>query len=276
MEAERQRQRARQYAVCTYALRHDQVADGAEAIYDQALTNGLAAIVAHQCPGAEMQRGTTGKALAAEALLKVLKKLGIDAGGGVVRVMHDPGRPAYEDNLAFGRLENFTTVDVPAFREALRVTQEIRHARATGDAGQALTDRHVEALAALDYHPALFSITDELMERSQAGIAGRDAAERTRACAYYQALDDDERERREAIYYEDAHAWETKNERSVVEDCPVCGALALVAPELDRVIAEIGIGYCFVCSYQRTAEVAEDAAYALDMEQAIDRAMERD
>ena len=52
--------------------------------------------------------------------------------------------------------------------------------------------------------------------------------------------------------------------------------LALVAPDRDPVIAEIGIGYCFVCSYQRTGEVAEDAAYELDMERAIDRAMERD
>ncbi len=46
MEEDRQNERARQYAVCTYALRNDRASDGAEAIYDQALTNGLAAIVA--------------------------------------------------------------------------------------------------------------------------------------------------------------------------------------------------------------------------------------
>jgi hypothetical protein len=43
-----------------------------------------------------------------------------------------------------------------------------------------LTEKRVEALEALDYHPALFSISDELIERSQAGIAGRDPAERAR------------------------------------------------------------------------------------------------
>jgi type 1 glutamine amidotransferase len=44
----------------------------------------------------------------------------------------------------------------------------------------------------------------------------------------------------------------------------------------DNVIGEIGIGFCFVCSYGRKAEVAEEAAYQLDMERAIQRAVERD
>jgi hypothetical protein len=42
------RRRARQYAVCTYALDYDHVTDGAEGVLDQALTNGLAAIVSHE------------------------------------------------------------------------------------------------------------------------------------------------------------------------------------------------------------------------------------
>lgn len=275
MDAERQRQRARQYAVCAYALRHDRVADGAEAIYDQALTNGLAAIVAHHWPGEEM-KASSRQALAASGLLEVIKQHGTDAGDGTVRVVHDPTRPEYEEHPALGELENFTTVDVPAFNQALQVTQAIRHARATGEPGTTLTEAHVEALAKLDYHPALFAITDELVERSQAGIAARDEAERARAGAYYRALDDEERERREAINYEDAHTWETKGGRSIVDECPVCEVLALVARALDPVIEEIGIGFCFVCSYQRTPELAEELAYQLDIERAIDRAMDRD
>ena len=275
VNTERQSERARQYAVCTYALRHDRVADGAEAIFDQALTNGLAAIVAHHWPGAEM-KGSSGQALAASGLLKVIKKRGAEAGGGVVHVLHDPAKPLYEDHPALGRLENFTTVDVPAFNEALRVTQAIRHARGTGEAGTTLTERHVEALEKLDFHPALFAISDELIERSQAGTAGRDAAERARAAAYYQALDDDERERRLAIDYEAEHTGETKHGRSVVEECPVCGALALVAADFDPVIEEIGIGFCFVCSYRRSPELAEDLGYERDIERSIDRAMDRD
>lgn len=275
MDAERQRQRARQYAVCTYALSHDRVADGAEAIFDQALSNGLAAVVAHLWPGEEMTRGG-GQALPASALLKVIKRHGRDAGGGVIRVLHEPDLPEFEEHPTLGEFENFTTVDVPAFREALRVTQAIRHARATGKRGQMLTERHVDALAKLDYHPALFAISDELIERSQAGISARDATERARAAAYYRALDDEERERREAIDYETAHTWETKRDRSIVEQCPVCDTLALVAPDLDPVIQEIGIGFCFVCSYRRTPELAEELAYQLDIERSIDRAMERD
>jgi len=273
VDEDRQRERARQYAVCTYALRHDRVSDGAEAIYDQALTNGLAAIVAHNWPGADME-GSGGNTRAASGLLKVTADRGVQAERERVRVMHAVDqRPSRSSIL---RVENFTTVDVPALRDALRVTQAIRHARATGEDGAKLTEQHVEALAALDYHPALFAITDELVERSQAGIAGRDEAERARAAAYYQALDADERERREAIDYVSEHAWETHDDRSVVEECPVCSTRALVAPVQDNVIGEIGIGFCFLCSYGRKAEVAEEAAYQLDMERAIQRAVERD
>jgi hypothetical protein len=43
-----------------------------------------------------------------------------------------------------------------------------------------------------------------------------------------------------------------------------------------HVICEIGIGFCCVCSYQRTTEYAEEAAYQLDVDRAIERAVERD
>lgn len=218
-----------------------------------------------------------GRMLPASGLLTVIEERGIAIHDGQVRVLHAEGEPEFEDDPLFGRVENFVAVDVPAFREALQVTQAIRHARATGDDQTApLSETHVNALEALDHHPALFTITDELIERSQAGIAGRDAAERARAGAYYQALDIEERERRQTIDYTEQHAWETKDDRSVVEVCPVCETRALVAPETDTVIEEIGIGFCFVCSYQRTAEVAHEAAYQLDIERQIHRAVERD
>jgi hypothetical protein len=40
-------------------------------------------------------------------------------------------------------------------------------------------------------------------------------------------------------------AWEGPDDRSAVEHCPVCDALALVGPDLDPVIAEIGVGLLF-------------------------------
>lgn len=269
-----QRQRARQYAVCTYALRHDRVSDGAEAVYDQALTNGLAAIVAYTWPGAEWK--SSGRARAASDLLTVIEDRGIRAKPGTVRVRHRADEPEYENHFAFGEVENFVAINVSVLRDALKVTQAIRHARAGHEDGATLSDAHIDALAALDHHPALFAITDELIERSQTGIAGRDAAERARAGAYYEALDVDERARRQAIDYVAEHAWETHDDRSVVDDCPVCGTRALVAPITENVLGEIGIGFCFVCSYQRTAELAEETAYRLDMERAIQRATERD
>ncbi len=57
---------------------------------------------------------------------------------------------------------------------------------------------------------------------------------------------------------------------------PGCGVWALVAPDFDPVTEEIGIGFCFVCSYQRSAELAEDLGYQLDIERATSRAMGRD
>ncbi len=44
-----------------------------------------------------------------------------------------------------------------------------RHARATGEADATLTERHVAALEDLDYHPALFSISDELSSDPRLG-----------------------------------------------------------------------------------------------------------
>ena len=275
MQEEAQVARARQYAVCTYALRHDRVVDGAEAIYDQALTNGLAVIVAYNWPGAELNKSGS-RMLPASGLLDVIEERGIALDGGRVRVLHADEKPEFEEHPAFGQVENFVVVDVPTFRDALNATQAIRHARATGGDTTELAETHVEALADLDHHPALYAITDELIERTQAGIAGRDAAERKRAGAYYQALDAEERARREAIDYAAEHAWETQDDQSSVEVCPVCETRALVAPITENVIGEIGIGFCFVCSYQRTREVAEEAAYQLDIERQIERAVARD
>jgi hypothetical protein len=265
--------RARQYAVCSYALRHDRVQDGAEAIFDQALTNGLVAIVAHTWPGEEVRR--RGAMKSASELLDVIEQHGTSDDDGAVRVPDDPDGPEFEDDPIWGRVENFATVDVPALRDALDVTQAIRHARPDGD-DAVLSERHIEALTGLDRHAALFGISDELVERAQAGIAGRDAAERTRAGAYYRALGDEERQRREAIDYAAEYAWETQDDRTVVDECPVCENRALVAPALDGVIEEIGIGFCFVCSYHRTQEVAIEQAHELHIEQSLERLMQRD
>jgi hypothetical protein len=162
-------------------------------------------------------------------------------------------------------------------RDAIDATQAIRHARVDGHSGApTLTDEHIAALRELDYHPALFAIGDEVIERSRMSVRDRDLAERQRAAGYYQELDADERARRQAIDYRVEHEWQAEDHRTAVQRCPVCGTQALVAGTFDVFTEEIGIGTCLVCSYRRTREVADECGVELDMERQIERAMERD
>lgn len=276
VDEEIQRTRARQYAICTNALTTDRVSDGAEAVFDQALTNGLAAIVGYAWPGAELGGA---KVLSAAGLLDVIKQRGKADEDGIVRVLHDPNGPEYGDPSPFDDepSPNFTNVNEPVLRDALDVTQVIRHARADDRGGDAvLIDDHLAALAELGTHPALSAITGELVDQlvdwARQTASDRDATERERAGAYYQVLDADERGRREAIDYREAHDWETKDDRSAVEQCPVCENWALVAHRFDSFTDEVGIGTCHVCSYRRTAEIADEYGFDLDLERAIQRA----
>jgi hypothetical protein len=268
---ELQARRARQYAVCTYALDHDRATDGAEGVFDQALTNGLAAIVAHEWPGEEV--GRRGRMLAAAGLLDVLEQHGKHKDDGVVAILR-PGEPEYtqypfEDEP----MPNYTAVNVTVVREALSATQAIRHARDSGEPmDTALTGAHIAALRELDHHPALYALSDEVINRAECSVIQRDRIEQNRALDYWHSLGDAERGRREMIDYEAEYAWETPGDRCEVQDCPVCWQRSLVAGQFDSQLDEIGIGWCAACSYERTREVADDAATT----ELIRRAVERD
>lgn len=264
-----QRQRARQYAVCSYALTHDRVTDGAEGVFDQALTNGLAAIVAAEWPGAEFRKN--GTMHPASDLLKAIKARGVASDDDVVHVLR-PGEPEWIavtcDDDPF---PNFTVVDVAALTDALRATQAIRHARDDGAGTEpGLTERHITALQTLAHHPALFGVTDEEIDRAEARVANADAIEAKRADVYLAALSDEERARRMAISYPDEYACTARDERCEVEDCPVCSSLALVARTFDGWLDEIGIGTCIVCSYRRSPDVAEELATERMLDRHID------
>lgn len=266
-----QRGRARQYAICTYALDYGRVADGAEGIFDQALTNGLAAIVAHTWPGAEMS--SKGRALSAAGLLDVIEERGQAVDGGIVRVPHEVGGPEYTD-LPFdeGPMPNFTSVEIEPLRDAIRTTQAIRHARDLDNAAATvLTDAHMGALRELDYHPALFSLSSEAIDRLEEVTWSADATERARAERYLEALGDTERRRREQIDYAELYGFETTEDRVEVEECPVCLQTALVAATRDPLLDEIGVGHCVVCGYERTAGVAGDMALGVQIERATGR-----
>jgi hypothetical protein len=273
-----QRSRALEYGVCTTALTSDRVTHGAEGVFDQALTNGLAAIVAYAWPGAELS-GT--RVRSAAQLLDVIGRHGKAHEDGTVRVLHDPKGPEYEPPSPLfpdDPWPNFTSVNEPVLRDALDVTQAIRHARVDGRVSDmALTDEHRAALADLGFHPALRPIIDELADvlddATRANARARDGAERERAGAYHRQLDADETARREAIDYRGQHDWETSDgDRSVVEECRVCENWALVARGFDSFTEEVGIGTCHVCSYHRTAEIANEYGFEIDLERAIERA----
>lgn len=263
-----QQRRARQYAVCTYALEHDHVSDGAEGVFDQALTNGLAAIVAHEWPGEEHRGART---LSAAELLTVIETYGKAMDCGTVRILRQ-GEPEYvQTPLDDDEIPNFTPVDVKTLRDGINATQAIRHARDTDDDSPALTTGHLKALRDLDDHPALYAITDEQIDRAEQNVAETDRAEGERASAYWQSLTDDERSRRRAIDYQDEYAWETPESRCEVDLCPVCWTEAFVASTFDSWLDEIGIGACRACSYRRSPDVADDQAIELQIRRQMDR-----
>ncbi|NDU75957.1 hypothetical protein GWI34_25500 [Actinomadura sp. DSM 109109] len=302
-----QRGRARQYTLCTIALQYDRLSVGAEGVFDQALTNGLAAIVAYTWPGKEVKR--SGSILSATELLTTIENHGALAEDGedcVKRVPHDPDgtiydappgekkatedqnepaddetgewwlKPIWDDSTLARRhrLANFTTVNLTTLRAAVKATQAIRHARdadVDDEERQVLTEEHLHALMELDFHPALGGVGDAMQDRWYATTETADKAERARAARFYSLLCPDELERREQVDYRELHESHYKDEDVEVEECPVCGNLSLVADCKERTLCEIGVGTCVVCSYERSYAVAEDMAESLQLRRAIDR-----
>jgi len=265
-----QARRAQQYGLCAYAIAYDRVTDGAEGVFDQAVTNGLAAIVAHNWP--EELKSKDGKVKSARQLLTVIEERG-DPGGSpqVFRVRHDqadePAGQAFAADAGCDPL--FTAVDIATLRGAIGATQEMRHARdieATSES--ALTAEHIEALKALDCHPALRVLTDEQRDRDYIRTRDDDLIEQDRAHRYLGAVDPMEIERRASITYTLDYRSESGGE---VDQCPVCDNLSLVAAGRDGMLAMVSYGHCVVCSYERRPEIAEASAIDQRIRQLVDR-----
>lgn len=259
MRSETQARRAQQYAVCSYALTQDRITDGAEGVFDQALTNGLAAIVAAEWPGAESDRPAHIRS--AGSLLGVIEDKGTPGARGVIHLLRADG-PTWLPPL-FGEepTPNFTIVEVATLRDALEVTWAIRHARDADqeEAAAGLSEAHINALVELAHHPALYSV-DVAADRAEDRRHDADAVERQRAAAYYASLDDDERRLRESVDYEERYSYVARDGRCEVEECPVCGNISLAAERFDGWLDEIGIGTCIVCSYSRHPDLADELA----------------
>lgn len=260
MATDIQKRRARQYAVCSYALTQDRITDGAEGVFDQALTNGLAAIVAAEWPGEEFERSLHVRS--ASSLLKIVEQKGATGAKGVMHVLR-AGEPQWLPPPGFGEepTPNFTIVEVGTLRDALKVTWAIRHARDEDqEAVVGVSEEHINALVELARHPALYSMPDVAADRAEDRLHDADDIELRRAAAYYSALDDAEQGRREAVDYEDRYGYVAPDGRCEVEECPVCGNLSLAADRFDGWLDELGIGTCIVCSYSRHPDLADELA----------------
>ncbi|MFF0249987.1 hypothetical protein [Streptosporangium sandarakinum] len=252
----------------------DGITDGAEGVFDMALTNGLVAIVVHCWPD---KAGTAGRMLSASQLLNVIENKGRRADGGVVRVLHDPAGPEFTEwpfDLGDGPSPNFTEVAADVLRDALDATQEVRHARALDhEAARVITDEHLNALEALDDHPALRSLLFVTIDRYEQRVDDAGEAEISRAQAYLEAIGEAEEERRAGLDYVALYAESDRKGMVLaeVEECPVCGHTSFVATGWEGQLGDLGIGHCVICSYQRTEAVADNEATLLRIQWAAER-----
>ncbi len=254
--------RRRRYAQCTAALIR-RPGPGRASVFAQALNNGLASIVAFECPG--KLPANARKTPSARKLLGTIVGIGQEQADGAVLVPIAAGfDPASEEHLdrvlgpPKGTSAGVVRVNVPRLRAAIDATDAARHARAAsadtpdGDA--------IEALVALDQHPALRVLDDELQDQHEDEAMLADQAEKERAADYWASLPDEERTRRRSLgLAQGARASATKIAEPVEpSDCPVCRSTELT---VERVSDAFGLGFgpgvCLACGYRRSEEVAE-------------------
>ena len=216
IEVRRQVLRRVRYATNTLALQEDRIPP--EGPFDAALTNGLLAIIADELPGEEY-RPRRGMRSARELLRIVEAKAATTA--------------------------NLLVIEVAVLREALNLTQPVRHGRADDEFAVVEAD-HVAALIALDAHPAL-SFLD---------IARGHSVD---ACCVLAFQDLAEREL-------PAHP----KDRLLTPDpdtCDMCGRLTFLPLGWDDFGGTDAAGMCVACGHERTREEAYESA--------VDAAMSR-
>ncbi|GAB3855748.1 hypothetical protein GCM10029963_51000 [Micromonospora andamanensis] len=206
------------YGLNVVALERDLVPP--EGPFDVALTNGLAAMVASDHPGAE--KDGNGRMHPASRLLTILEN------GG--------------QNL-----------DYSVLREALSITQPLRHARAD-DEYLLPIQRHLAALVDLDGHPALRVL------------------DRARSAAHVDPLVVD-------LYMEAAaeatglYAMSPKDrlDQPDLEDCDECWRTTFLPSGIDEFGGTKSPGRCAACGYERDAETARELAIDAEWERVNDR-----
>ncbi|MFD6343452.1 hypothetical protein ACFWF9_01835 [Streptomyces roseolus] len=251
-------ERSYQFARCSAVLDRDHEVPGGEAIFDQALSNGLLAVVAAEWPGEEREpKGP--RMRSAAALLGVIKEKADEQPDGTFLI---PGTDPDSEGV---------WVDTTTLRDGVDKTQAARHGRGPGN----LERRHVDALLVLDEHRALRRIAEVMSDGQWVKAEVRDIYERDRAQKYLEFLGDEEAEFRaerapELVEY--PHPKHNPDREGCdLEDCGVCGYESFKL-DYPAEFEGTGSGACLVCSYTRT----HDTAYYLTLNAEMKRAMERD
>ncbi|MFD8414179.1 hypothetical protein ACFV2Q_20880 [Streptomyces sp. NPDC059650] len=265
-----QEQRAETYARCTAELEGDHTGPGAEAIFDQALTNGLAAVVSAEWGEAAATEKNGRRVRSAAALLDVVEeKAQEDPEEPGVFVIPDPAPLSAPNETLRGvwpwegvdSLALDTRIHVIVLRSGIKSTQPVRHASGRGG----LQREHIEALLALDHHKGLGTLGGEHADRAWEGTKADDRAARARAFALLLRLGDEEASNRAERARELHPSYHPKHNPDGLElqDCPVCGYTAFSPDHGDEHGMGIGVGQCLVCHYERTAGVAAEEAEKL-------------
>ncbi|GIF98325.1 hypothetical protein [Catellatospora citrea] len=218
-ELRRQVMRRLRYGLNVVALERDLVPP--EGPFDVALTNGLAAIVSLEDPGAEGD--SRGRMLPASALLKVLEDRG-------------------------------ELLDFPALREALDITQPLRHGRAD-DEYLMPVQRHLQALIDLDRHRALLVLDQARSDSKVEDLVARLYADAANEVAGLDLMSSKER-----------------LDQPDFEECDECWRNTFLPDWHDEFGGTNSTGRCVACGYERDDETAR--AYAIDAELA--RVMDKD
>ncbi|MFJ9656188.1 hypothetical protein [Streptomyces microflavus] len=252
-------ERIYQYAHCVAVLAEDHEVPGCEAIFDQALSNGLLAIVARRWPGEEQDPKGSWMRSAKQLLTVIEGKTDVQSDGiRFIRWTDDAGSECIP-------------VDTDILRDGVIETQAPRHGRGKGT----LKQRHVDALLALDQHPALGCVPEVVSDGRWVKAEVHDRYERDRAAKYLSFIGDEEalvRAERAPELVEWSHPKHNPDrEGGDLEDCAVCGYESLKL-DYPSEFADTGSGACLVCSYTRSP----DTAYYLTMNAEIKRAIEND
>lgn len=228
---------AREYAECAAVLDEQPDVAGAAALFDQALTNGLVAIVGAEWPGDERNGRQTKPA---RALIRIIEERCPENAPGVHLIQISEA--------------DVIQIDVRTLLDALDVSQPTRHARGGGGA---ITRQHIQALLALDDHGALGQLHGELLDKNWRRTHVADRQLIGHAASYLEFIGEAEADRR-AETIGDYLPADPKESATAYDPqlCPVCDRHTLIVNGLDDFGEGVGSGMCIVCSYERSDEIA--------------------